>query len=176
MQEESDEEGASNDGSDVDNDSEHEEADREERQENSESSDDEDDDEEDFVVKKALKASSGKQIAVKMGREPSRPKDTKRTGTTTTRTRRGVQSALNALTRKTLEPSETEENSLVAALLNTGKSTTGPRKRGARDTNSMYMEQLRIAECVGDLQTRSQQGTCRAFESHVSFCGRICRE
>ena len=55
-----------------------------------------------------------------------------------------MQSALNALARKTLEPSETEEKSLVAALLNASKSTTVPRKRGARDTESMYMEQLRV--------------------------------
>lgn len=77
-----------------------------------------------------------------MGQQPPSSRTSKTTGDISTQTRRGVQTALAALARKTLVATETADNSLVAALLQSYK-TDGFKQRGAHDQDStIYTVQL----------------------------------
>lgn len=90
------------------------------------------------------KKKNQKKTQIKIGREPASRKPKGATGGTQ-QTRRGVSSALAALAKKVLEQTETPDNSLVAALLQSYKSknTSASSSSRAHDkSTTIYTPQL----------------------------------
>ena len=155
---ETDQDSDDNDESKKESDSENESEVEAEPEGKEESSDESSDEEEVFRTKTKARPSpaekkkkqeplpaprSHKKIQVKLGRQPPSSGTSKTTtADTSTQARRGVQTALAALARKTLAATETADNSLMAALLQSYK-TGGPKQRRAHDQDStIYTAQL----------------------------------
>lgn len=111
-----------------------------------------DDDEEDFkpsapkkpspAQKKKKKKQAQKKTQIKVGRDTAAPRKPKAAGT---QSRRGIQSALTALSKKVLDPSETPDKSLLAALLQSCKgSSTSKNSRTDDEGDTIYTRQLEV--------------------------------